>query len=716
MLALTQRPFSFDSICGQKTIIQEMKKRSLTKDFPSVLIFGGESGVGKSSLALIIAALLNDENPIPGNGCLNPNPESPESKAILNETFNMSCSMYDASRMAKEDVMRLEETVSSASMFGGKRVLIIDECFLSGTKVRMANGTIKAIEDIVLNDLVMGVDGSPRQVTKLHQGEDMMYAVTSHNRKYLSPYYVCNSKHKVVYENLGYRERGHLSFDCAENMVKKSNFYIPFNFIDFSRKEVSIDPYFLGLWLGDGLKRSPDIVTGIRDPEVREWLRGYAKEIDHVILERDRPSIIQMEFSQGHHGPSGSNLRKWFNSYGLMIRDGNDVFKDKYIPEDYLQNSRDIRLKLLAGIIDSDGQLTKFYNCYMYRIEMVRKDLMIQIHDLIMSLGFFPKWHESKRIIKGVLRSYYRVDFYGYNIPCILPRKQCKIDMIPLRVQKRIALKSVWGNVVEYGRDRYYGVSVDGDNLFLLANGAIVHNCQELSKSSKGITLKLLEKKRQDAYIILCTMNPDALDKSVRSRGLYYQFRSPSSFDIAGYLFGLTDQFGKDVPDSFIQDGLITIAENCEGSVRMAVQNLERCLAGELYTAEAIQNALGFMSNAKLFDMVSRILNQNIEVFKDIRTMDLKDFFYTSYKFISDCLIYLRTKTVDAIWKAEQYNQLENQQTRVIELFNLYSDIDQRMGAYFKPTYCLARLSDFFATQPKGLSVPVVGSSGHKVR
>jgi DNA polymerase III gamma/tau subunit len=375
MLALNQRPFCWDDICGQKAIIQEMKKRSLTRDFPSVIIFGGESGIGKTTIALIIAALLNDEHPLRGEGCLNPNPESPESKAILNETFNMSCSMYDASRMVKEDVMRLEEIVSSASMFGGKRVVIIDEA-------------------------------------------------------------------------------------------------------------------------------------------------------------------------------------------------------------------------------------------------------------------------------------------------------------------------------------------------------------QELSKTSKGITLKLLEKKRNNTHIILCTMNPDAFDKSVRSRGLYYQFRSPSSFDIAEYLFKLTDQFGKDVPDSFIQEGLIAIAENCEGSVRMAVQNLERCLAGELFTVEAIQSAFGFLSNAKLFDMISKFLNQDVEVFKDIRTMDLKDFFYTSYKFISDCLIYLRTKTVNAIWKAEQYNRLEKQQAKVTELFNLHADIDHKMGVYFKPTYCLARLSDFFATHSSSLSAsirtpvlaPVVGSSGHKVR
>jgi DNA polymerase III gamma/tau subunit len=375
MLALEKRPFSFAEICGQKTIVQEIKKRSLTKDFPSVLIFGGESGTGKTTLALIIAALVNDENPLRGEGCLNPNPDSPESKAIINETFNMSCSMYDASRMSKDDVMRLEETASSASMFGGKRILVIDEA-------------------------------------------------------------------------------------------------------------------------------------------------------------------------------------------------------------------------------------------------------------------------------------------------------------------------------------------------------------QELSKTSKGVTLKLLEKKRSDTIIILCTMSPDAFDKSVRSRGLYYQFKSPSSYDISAYLFELTESSGIKVPDSFIEKGLITIAENCEGSVRLAVQVLDRCLVGEFFTEDAIQEAFGFMSMERLFGLISLMINKKVDVFKEIRKMDLKEFFYTSYKFISDCLVYLRTQTVDAPWKADQYNRLENQRAKVTELFNMYADIDQKMGVFFKPTYCLARLSDFFAAQPSGLSVPArtpvsapaVGSTGHKVR
>ena len=58
--ALSLRPKSLDEMCGQKTIVAEMKKRSLTMEFPSVMIFGGDSGTGKTTMALILGALMND--------------------------------------------------------------------------------------------------------------------------------------------------------------------------------------------------------------------------------------------------------------------------------------------------------------------------------------------------------------------------------------------------------------------------------------------------------------------------------------------------------------------------------------------------------------------------------------------------------------------------------------------------------------------------------
>lgn len=372
MLALDDRPFSFDDICGQKLIVQEMKKRSLTKDFPTVMFFAGDSGTGKTTLALIIAALINDPNPLQGKDCLNPNPQSPESKAILSEAFNMSCSMYDASKMSKDDVAAMEDVISTESFYGGKRVLIVDEC-------------------------------------------------------------------------------------------------------------------------------------------------------------------------------------------------------------------------------------------------------------------------------------------------------------------------------------------------------------QELSKVAKGVTLKLLEKKRPNAHIILCTMNVDAFDISVRSRGLFYKFTRPTVPYIAEYLFGMIEKhrLTDKVPESFVSDGLFAIAENCEGSVRLAVQMFERCVTGNLFTTEAISSAFGVIDRTKLLGIVKQMLAGDKAAFNFLsnRTFDLKEFFYSSYKFISDCLVYLRTDFADSPWKADQFKQFAGKGDALKRLFDLYAGIDSAMGAFFKPSLCLARLSEICSMPPAGLTAPVRSSSvGYRTR
>ena len=46
------------------------------------------------------------------------------------------------------------------------------KCEAVGTKVRMYNGTIKKVEDLIIGDLLMGVDSKPRKVVALHRGQD----------------------------------------------------------------------------------------------------------------------------------------------------------------------------------------------------------------------------------------------------------------------------------------------------------------------------------------------------------------------------------------------------------------------------------------------------------------------------------------------------------------------------------------------------------------
>lgn len=231
----------------------------------------------------------------------------------------------------------------------------------------------------------------------------------------------------------------------------------------------------------------------------------------------------------------------------------------------------------------------------------------------------------------------------------------------------------------------------------------IIDEAQELSKAGKGVTLKLLEKKRKNVHIILCTMNINAFDKAVKTRGQLYTFRNPSSSDIAEYLFNLLKYVDSDnIPDEFLETGIFTIAENCEGSVRYAVQNLERCITGELFTEEEISKELGFLSNERLTSLIMDILNKEKSCIPKIIDFSCKDFFYKANKTILEAVIFKNTGYVSSDWKRsfsekiQKYEDLE----KLAEIF-----IDINSQAYFKEDLFLFKLSQFMKQEK---SAPVV--------
>ena len=94
--------------------------------------------------------------------------------------------------------------------------------------------------------------------------------------------------------------------------------------------------------------------------------------------------------------------------------------KNKHIPQIYLENSVDVRLKVLAGLIDTDGYLHR--NVY----EIVQKNVRLSndIVTLANSLGFFcriiDKIGYASNTEKKTRRVYKRIYVYpGYHTPTI---------------------------------------------------------------------------------------------------------------------------------------------------------------------------------------------------------------------------------------------------------------------------------------------------------
>jgi DNA polymerase III gamma/tau subunit len=144
------------------------------------------------------------------------------------------------------------------------------------------------------------------------------------------------------------------------------------------------------------------------------------------------------------------------------------------------------------------------------------------------------------------------------------------------------------------------------------------------------------------------------------------------------------------------------IAENCEGSVRMSIQMLERCLAGEFFTADEIAQEFGLLSLQKLGDIILAIIKCEDKSLETVRKQDAREFFFSSYRFITDCLVYLRTKTTDAEWKTEQYSRFQNTEPQLSELFAIYADVERNIRSVFNSSYFFCRLSGYY----KGKTAP----------
>ena len=66
------------------------------------------------------------------------------------------------------------------------------KCLANGTNILMADGNLKQVENIQVNDLIMGDDSKPRKVLSLGRGKEEMYKIIN---KSDNTFYTVNKSH-----------------------------------------------------------------------------------------------------------------------------------------------------------------------------------------------------------------------------------------------------------------------------------------------------------------------------------------------------------------------------------------------------------------------------------------------------------------------------------------------------------------------------------------
>lgn len=353
----------------------------------------------------------------------------------------------------------------------------VGKCHGKGTKILMYDGSIKNVEDIEVGEFLMGDDSKPRKVLSLGRGKDTIYEIKSKGWDS----FTVNSEHILVLRNRKKSSNKPFEISVKDFLQKSKTFQDQSQLIrtsvEFKEKEIKMDPYLMGIWLGDGARTSPHGIE-TADVEIVSFLEEKANDYN-LLLKKHTNKKSKSDGYYFSSGSFGKGLKLERNEFLNDLKEYklyNCV--EKFIPNDYLINSTDIRKKLLAGLIDSDGY--QFHKSYSICTKW--KKLANQIVFLSRSLGF--KSHISIKIIKG--KEYYNVNISGdlSDLPIRLERKKS---------EKRNQVKNVLNSgftISKIGYDDYYGFEIDDNHLYLLGDFTITHNTQTVKDTLSSLGMQ----------------------------------------------------------------------------------------------------------------------------------------------------------------------------------------------------------------------------------
>jgi hypothetical protein len=403
------------------------------------------------------------------------------------------------------------------------------KCMKIDTPIIMYDGTIKMVQDIQVGDLLMGDDSTPRKVLSLARGIDDMYDIIPVK----GDKYTVNKEHILVLKNTKKEAwiRNRLSnntFDViwwennnensktfnnetdahlflekikdkhqqfteieVKNYIKQSNnfkhhfkgYRVP---VEFPHIDLEIDPYMIGIWLGDGTASQPEITT--QDSTIIKYFKENLQQYK-CYLQYESNNELKYRINGNGTGNKGCN-------YFLNILKKYDLINNKHIPHIFKCNSRSNQLKLLAGLLDSDGSY--YRGVYEFSQSLEHEQIIDDVVFLCRSLGFACyKNKKSTSWQHNGVKNYgdaWRIIISGSGleeIPVLCKRKKAE-------PRKQIKDALVTGIKVKYvNKDEYYGFTIDGNHRYLLSDFTVTHNTISLLyvlSKLKGKTIIIVNK------------------------------------------------------------------------------------------------------------------------------------------------------------------------------------------------------------------------------
>ena len=432
-------------------------------------------------------------------------------------------------------------------------------CLDPNTKILMFDGSVKKAKYIKTGDQLMGDDSTARSVLGTCKGKADMYKIIP---KKGEPYIV-NGAHILCLKSSGYKsilwngekearyratwmenhvcrsksfslaiyetkvnaknaakaflkkaksDRGKIIKISVDEYLKKQarwkiNYYTYHVGVDFPEQKVNIDPYILGHWLGDGTSAGTRFTSA--DQEIVDYYSEYFNGTGLMVTHTEKYG-----YSVNTNVSIGGKERNWY----LNCLKEYDLIKNKHIPSEYLFNSREVRMAVLAGLIDSDGS-----NSNDRGIDIIQKNktLADNIVYLARSLGYWCQRVKCKKTCTNskngpVTGTYYRMYICGSDfseLPLLLEYKRPHPENKTARFDNLISSFKI----AKLGTGDYCGFELDGNHKFLLEDFTVTHNSKIDIEDSEE---KTLEKNSEKNGVLLYGLNSVGKSSLMKSIGI----------------------------------------------------------------------------------------------------------------------------------------------------------------------------------------------------
>lgn len=452
-----------------------------TFDKHDVLFLLGPAGSGKTHLAsaFAISEILSKKKK--KIVLTRPIVEAGEKLGFLPGSFNEKVDpymypLYDCidrclggSATQKEFIMKHAEIAPLAFMRGRA---------LKNSEDIIVPSGIKKMGDIKVGDLVIGSNGKPTKVSAVYpQGKIQTYemgfsdgttSICCENHLW-NTMTLSEKRHKKGYTTKSTKE----IMENIKNNHGQKNHLIPLisSPVEFEEQNTTIDPYLLGVLLGDGHIGNNAVLISTADQEIHDSCVAVLPA-NHKVVKKNKYDYRFVSEDRTKRNEIKQELKK------MGIYDKKSY--EKFIPDSYKFNSVKCRLEVLRGLMDTDGWIGRNRSSDRIQFYSTSKQLAEDVMFIVRSLGGIA-YHRVKKAKESDSHSFENhIVRRVHDCYCV----DIKININPFRLKRKAnkfngdqGLNKFISYINPLEAEECTCISVEAeDSLYLTNNCIVTHN------------------------------------------------------------------------------------------------------------------------------------------------------------------------------------------------------------------------------------------------